>query len=273
MPEVADDAWVAPGAVLVGRVRLGSGSSVWYGAVLRGDGDAITVGAGSNVQDGTVVHADPGFPAVIGDGVVVGPRRGGARLHRRGRLAHRHGVAGAQRRAHRRRVARGGRRRRARGHAGPAGLARRGRAREGAASAHRRRGGRDPRRRRAVRRTGAPARPLERPTRRRARPCRSPSSPATCSARCSTRAPARPPRSRRSPGCRCRPTSCTTAGTPRTRACSATAPPGCPSPSCRAGRSRRRTPSWASSARPTTTSGCCSGRSGSGRCGPTSSRR
>jgi carbonic anhydrase/acetyltransferase-like protein (isoleucine patch superfamily) len=72
VPEVADDAWVAPGAVLVGRVRLGDGSSVWYGAVLRGDGDAITVGAGSNVQDGTVVHADPGFPAVIGDGVVVG---------------------------------------------------------------------------------------------------------------------------------------------------------------------------------------------------------
>ena len=71
VPEVADDAWVAPGAVLVGRVRLGSGSSVWYGAVLRGDGDAITVGAGSNVQDGTVVHADPGFPAVIGAGSLV----------------------------------------------------------------------------------------------------------------------------------------------------------------------------------------------------------
>ena len=71
-PEVADDAWVAPGAYLVGRVRVGSRSSVWYGAVLRGDGDAISVGVGSNVQDGTVVHADPGFPAVIGDGVVVG---------------------------------------------------------------------------------------------------------------------------------------------------------------------------------------------------------
>ena len=71
-PEVADDAWVAPTAVLVGRVRLGSGSSAWYGAVLRGDGEQITVGAGSNVQDGCVVHADPGFPATIGDGVVVG---------------------------------------------------------------------------------------------------------------------------------------------------------------------------------------------------------
>ncbi len=72
VPEVAEDAWVAPGAVLVGRVSLGSRSSVWYGAVLRGDGGSITVGVGSNVQDGTVVHADPGFPAVIGDGVVVG---------------------------------------------------------------------------------------------------------------------------------------------------------------------------------------------------------
>ena len=71
-PEVDDEAWVAPTAVLVGQVRLGPGSSVWYGAVLRGDGDAIVVGARSNVQDGCVVHADPGFPATIGDDVVVG---------------------------------------------------------------------------------------------------------------------------------------------------------------------------------------------------------
>lgn len=71
-PEVADDAWVAPTAVLVGRVRLGATSSVWYGAVLRADGNAITVGAGSNVQDGCVVHADPGFPATIGAAVVIG---------------------------------------------------------------------------------------------------------------------------------------------------------------------------------------------------------
>jgi len=71
-PDVAEDAWIAPTAVLVGRVTIGNGSSAWYGAVLRADGDAITVGAGSNVQDGCVVHADPGFPASIGDGVVVG---------------------------------------------------------------------------------------------------------------------------------------------------------------------------------------------------------
>ena len=71
-PDVADDAWVAPTAVLVGAVRLGPRSSAWYGAVLRADGDAITVGAGSNVQDGCVLHADPGFPVSIGDDVVVG---------------------------------------------------------------------------------------------------------------------------------------------------------------------------------------------------------
>ena len=71
-PELADDAWVAPTAVLVGPVRLGPRSSAWYGAVLRADGDTITVGAGSNVQDGCVLHADPGFPVRIGDDVVVG---------------------------------------------------------------------------------------------------------------------------------------------------------------------------------------------------------
>lgn len=71
-PEVADDAWVAPTAVLVGQVRLGSASSAWYGAVLRADGDSITLGVGSNAQDGCVIHTDPGFPVTIGDGVVIG---------------------------------------------------------------------------------------------------------------------------------------------------------------------------------------------------------
>ena len=56
VPEVADDAWVAPGAVLVGRVRLGSRSSVWYGAVLRGDEGRIVIGRGSKVQDNAVIH-------------------------------------------------------------------------------------------------------------------------------------------------------------------------------------------------------------------------
>ena len=71
-PDVDEDAWVAPTGLLVGRVRLGAASSVWYGAVLRADGDEIRVGAGSNVQDNCVLHADPGFPVSIGDGVVVG---------------------------------------------------------------------------------------------------------------------------------------------------------------------------------------------------------
>src|SRR5918998_1259394 len=71
-PEVADSAWVAPGAYVIGDVRLGEESSVWYGAVLRGDTEPIRIGARTNVQDGCVLHADPGFPAVVGEGCVVG---------------------------------------------------------------------------------------------------------------------------------------------------------------------------------------------------------
>ncbi len=72
VPEVDPEAWVAPTATVVGAVRLGPGASAWYGAVLRGDGDTITIGARSNVQDGCAVHADPGFPVVIGEGVSIG---------------------------------------------------------------------------------------------------------------------------------------------------------------------------------------------------------
>jgi carbonic anhydrase/acetyltransferase-like protein (isoleucine patch superfamily) len=71
-PKVADDAWVAPNATLVGSVTLGPEASVWFGAVLRGDGDSIEIGAGSNVQDGCVLHADPGFPVRVGAGVSIG---------------------------------------------------------------------------------------------------------------------------------------------------------------------------------------------------------
>jgi carbonic anhydrase/acetyltransferase-like protein (isoleucine patch superfamily) len=67
-----EDWWVAPTAVLIGRVRLGRDASVWWGAVLRGDNEPITVGAGSNVQDGCVLHTDPGFPLTIGPNVTVG---------------------------------------------------------------------------------------------------------------------------------------------------------------------------------------------------------
>ena len=71
-PEVVPSAFVAPGAFVVGEVTLGEESSVWYGAVLRGDTEPITVGDRTNVQDGCVLHADPGYPATIGDGCVIG---------------------------------------------------------------------------------------------------------------------------------------------------------------------------------------------------------
>jgi len=71
-PEVAKSAWVAPGAYVIGDVSLGEESSVWYGAVLRGDTEPIRIGARTNVQDGCILHADPGYPAIVGEGCVVG---------------------------------------------------------------------------------------------------------------------------------------------------------------------------------------------------------
>lgn len=73
-PTIAADAWIAPGATVVGAVTVGAASSVWYGAVLRGDGDRIDVGARTNIQDGCVLHADPGLPLTLGDGISVGHR-------------------------------------------------------------------------------------------------------------------------------------------------------------------------------------------------------
>jgi carbonic anhydrase/acetyltransferase-like protein (isoleucine patch superfamily) len=71
-PEVAKSAFVAPGAYVIGAVHLGEESSVWYGAVLRGDTEPIRIGARTNIQDGCVLHADPGYPAIVGEGCVVG---------------------------------------------------------------------------------------------------------------------------------------------------------------------------------------------------------
>jgi carbonic anhydrase/acetyltransferase-like protein (isoleucine patch superfamily) len=73
-PELAADGscFVAPTAVLIGRVRLKRNASVWFGAVLRGDNDWIEVGENSNVQDNTICHTDPGQPLTIGDNVTVG---------------------------------------------------------------------------------------------------------------------------------------------------------------------------------------------------------
>lgn len=71
-PRVAEDAFIAPGAMLIGDVTVGPRSSVWYNAVLRGDIAPIRIGAGSNVQDGSVLHVDEGVPCIVGDGVVIG---------------------------------------------------------------------------------------------------------------------------------------------------------------------------------------------------------
>ena len=71
-PEIADGAFVAPNATLIGRVRLASTSSVFFGAVLRADRDAIELGERSNIQDNVSVHGDPGMPVSIGTGVSVG---------------------------------------------------------------------------------------------------------------------------------------------------------------------------------------------------------
>jgi carbonic anhydrase/acetyltransferase-like protein (isoleucine patch superfamily) len=66
------DYWVADSASVVGNVLLKQDASVWFNAILRGDNDQITVGEGSNVQDGSVLHTDPGFPLNIGDHVTIG---------------------------------------------------------------------------------------------------------------------------------------------------------------------------------------------------------
>jgi carbonic anhydrase/acetyltransferase-like protein (isoleucine patch superfamily) len=71
-PEVSESAFVAPGAYVIGAAYLGEEASVWYGAVLRGDTESIRIGARTNVQDGCVVHADPGYPAIVGEECVVG---------------------------------------------------------------------------------------------------------------------------------------------------------------------------------------------------------
>ena len=72
IPQVAKDAYVAPSADVIGSVSLDSQSSVWFGAVLRGDNDQISVGARSNIQDNTVIHVDAGVSVTIGDDVSVG---------------------------------------------------------------------------------------------------------------------------------------------------------------------------------------------------------
>jgi carbonic anhydrase/acetyltransferase-like protein (isoleucine patch superfamily) len=71
-PNIAADAYVHPEAVVIGHVSIGPGSTIWPTAVLRGDYGTITIGARTSVQDGTVIHAGPGFPTIVGDGCVIG---------------------------------------------------------------------------------------------------------------------------------------------------------------------------------------------------------
>jgi len=71
-PQIAEDAWVAPDANIIGDVVLGAQTSVWFGATLRGDNEPITIGAGTNVQENVVMHTDPGFPVDIAENCTIG---------------------------------------------------------------------------------------------------------------------------------------------------------------------------------------------------------
>lgn len=72
VPEIDPTAWIAPAAQVIGRVRIGPHASVWFGAVLRGDNEWIELGEGSNVQEGSVLHTDWGFPLTVGRHCTVG---------------------------------------------------------------------------------------------------------------------------------------------------------------------------------------------------------
>ncbi|NDW04143.1 gamma carbonic anhydrase family protein [Jiella pacifica] len=71
-PDIGEDVFIAPNAQVIGRVRLGKGASVWFGAVIRGDNEWIEIGAETNVQDNAVLHSDAGLPLSIGAGCTIG---------------------------------------------------------------------------------------------------------------------------------------------------------------------------------------------------------
>ena len=71
-PRVAATAWVADSAQVIGNVELAEGASVWFGAILRGDNETMRIGRNSNVQDGSMLHSDPGFPLTLGENVTIG---------------------------------------------------------------------------------------------------------------------------------------------------------------------------------------------------------
>tara|TARA_B110001452_G_scaffold225012_1_gene198815 strand:- start:125 stop:628 length:504 start_codon:yes stop_codon:yes gene_type:complete len=72
IPKLDPECWVASNAVIIGKVELKKNSNVWFNAVLRGDVEQITIGENSNVQDGSVIHTDPGCPVRVGKGVTLG---------------------------------------------------------------------------------------------------------------------------------------------------------------------------------------------------------
>jgi carbonic anhydrase/acetyltransferase-like protein (isoleucine patch superfamily) len=74
LPDIDPSAWIAPTASVMGDVTIGPESSVWYGAVIRGDMAPVTIGSQSNLQDGTIVHVDEGVPCIVGSRVGVGHR-------------------------------------------------------------------------------------------------------------------------------------------------------------------------------------------------------
>ncbi len=72
IPTVHESVFVAPGVCIIGNIEISENCSIWFNAVLRGDNDKISIGKESNIQDGAVIHADPGYPTSIGDRVTIG---------------------------------------------------------------------------------------------------------------------------------------------------------------------------------------------------------
>lgn len=90
-PLIPANTFASAEATVIGKVRLAERASVWPGAAIRGDNEPITIGDGSKVQEGAVLHADPGFPLQVGANVTIGHQ---AMLHHRRGLADRHPGAG-----------------------------------------------------------------------------------------------------------------------------------------------------------------------------------
>jgi len=71
-PQIDDSSWIAPNATVIGSVTLGNGSSIWWNSVVRADDEAIVIGNNCNIQDGSVLHADPGVPLTLDDDITIG---------------------------------------------------------------------------------------------------------------------------------------------------------------------------------------------------------